>query len=210
MLAKPDMLRFLGSVRPVRLLPKFQPEHLGQLNMGKPVRLVEKTYAGEREVVMLGTTAGTYFAEGLASHNCGFWAYWGIVELAGNNAGNNMFGSSTSGLPVLGVIEGYGRVLLGEHGFRSQKAKIVALAPAFSVQAEVTRKDWGRFDPYPEYVQEHKSQEEEAEVLARAQQHADAWMAVIQDRLGQLYPGAQVYATVKGLLASVKTEGKPE
>jgi hypothetical protein len=142
---------------------------------------------------------------------CGFWGYWGMMELA--NGG--MFASSTSGLPVLGVIEGYGRVLLGEKGFRSQKAKIIALAPAFSVQAEVTPRFPGRtyqqtYDPYLDFAREHKSEEEEAQVKERAQQHADAWMAVIQDRLGQLYPGARVFATAAGLLASVKTEGKPQ
>lgn len=123
---------------------------------------------------------------------CGHWAYWDLVP-----AFSSQF-SSSGGLPVLGVIEGYGRVLLGERGFRSQKARIIALAPSFSIQAAVTAKramtEQGEYD----------------EIAYRAQQQADAWMAVIQDQLGLLYPGARVFATATGLLASVKTRGRPQ
>jgi hypothetical protein len=119
---------------------------------------------------------------------------------------------------VLGVIEGYGRVLLGEKGFRSQKARITALAPAFSVQAEVTRPgnfnrgyDFYDYDFYNDRLvsTDPEDRAEYEEVARKAQQHADAWMAVIQDRLGLLYPDARVFATTTGLLASVKTRGKP-
>jgi hypothetical protein len=154
---------------------------------------------------------------------CGFWAYWDMGSLAASHP----ISPSSSSLPVLGIIEGYGRVLLGECGFRSQKAKIVALAPAFAIQAELPPPRAPAFaiqaelppprhalpgtpaplspdsdDPYLAYAQQRKTQE-------RAQQHADAWMAMTQDRLGQLYPQAAVYATVDGLLASVQTRGKP-
>jgi hypothetical protein len=142
---------------------------------------------------------------------CGWWAYWDMASLSANRP----MSFSGSGLPVLGVIEGYGRVLLGERGFRSQKAKIAALAPAFSVRAELAWPQpssdeslWdqpGRSasgDPYLVYAEQHKAAE-------RAQLHADTWMAMIQDRLGQMYPGTQVFATVNGLLASVQTRGRP-
>lgn len=223
---KPDLMRLLGSVRPVRLLPKFQPGLLGRLNMGQRVRLVQKAYVGEREVVMLGTTAGTYFAEGLSSHNCGFWAYWDMTGLAANR-----FSVGGQGLPVLGVVAGFGRVLVGERGFRSEKAEIIALAPAFSVQPELPLREpyGGRYeeqlglrgglaslnplvpddDLYLSWTKQQAQVSETEKIRKRAQQHADAWMAVIQDRLGQLYPGAQVFATAEGLLASVKLEGKP-
>lgn len=49
---------------------------------------------------------------------CGFWAYWTI----GNAPNPHGFA-----IPVLGVIEGYGRTLIGDRGFRCQKARIVAL-----------------------------------------------------------------------------------
>jgi hypothetical protein len=117
---------------------------------------------------------------------------------------------------VLGVIQGYGRVLLGPRGFRSQKARIIALAPAFTIQAEVSlksRPSWDMPHSPADYFEPDGSPEqllEYEQVHREAQQHADAWMAVIQDRLGQMYPSAKVFATAGGLLASVKTEGKPE
>lgn len=135
---------------------------------------------------------------------CGCWAYWDMEALAVSHSVT----TSGNSLPVLGVIEGYGRVLLGSSGFRSQKAKIVALAPAFAIQTELSPRRYGRIDPasdadpYLAYAEQRKTEE-------RAQQHADAWLAMIQDRLGTLYPGAQVFATAGGLLACVQTRGKP-
>lgn len=63
-------LRLMGSVRPARLLPKLDIAKLGRLDRTGTARLVRKTFLGDREVVMLNTTSGTYFAEGLTSHNC--------------------------------------------------------------------------------------------------------------------------------------------
>jgi hypothetical protein len=118
--ARPELMRFLGSVRPVRLLPKFQPSHLGRLNMANRVRLLSKTFVGEQEVVKLGTTSGTYFAEGLASHNCGYWAYW-------TPGGQFPAGCRGPGWDVVGVVEGSGQTLIGEEGFRCARARIAAL-----------------------------------------------------------------------------------
>jgi hypothetical protein len=142
------------------------------------------------------------------SCGCGFWAYWDISGLA---AGGAMSINPNYGLPITGLIEGSGRVLVGERGFRSQRAKIIALAPAFSVQA-YSPPDYG--DPYGrqrlvgegEPTAMQLARESEHEV---AQQRADAWMAVIQDRLGMYYPDAKVYATLKGMLASVVTGEMP-
>jgi hypothetical protein len=144
---------------------------------------------------------------------CGFWAYWDMAGLAGHRAA-----TSGRGLPVLGVIQGYGRTLIGERGFRSQKARIIALAPAFTIQAEVSLKSQSSWDaPHspadhfePDGLRSPEQLLEYEQVHREAQQHADAWLAVIQDRLGQMYPSARVFATAGGLLASVKTEGKPE
>ena len=69
-----DALRLLGSVRPLRLLPKFDPRNLGQMSV-KSVKLVEKRAIGEQDVVALRTSTGTYLANGLAAHNCDeIWA----------------------------------------------------------------------------------------------------------------------------------------
>lgn len=64
-----ELLRFLGAVRPLRLLQKFDPHSLGQMSM-RTVKLVKKEFVGEKPVVAMRTSTGTFFAEGLASHNC--------------------------------------------------------------------------------------------------------------------------------------------
>lgn len=47
---------------------------------------------------------------------CGFWAYHDGVTQFGDGSG------------VVGIVEGYGKTTVGTKGFRSQKARIVALA----------------------------------------------------------------------------------
>lgn len=199
---RPDLIRFLGEVRPVRLLAGFRPGLLGRLNMGERVRLAEKAYAGEQEVVKLGTTAGTYFAEGLASHNCGFWAYWSIADRSWYDK-----------LPVFGVVEGTGRVLIGTKGFRCQQARIVALVPAFTIEVSVASIRsaragsglWSDLSSFPFAAPELSPEEavQRDRELREAQDRAQAWMGVIMELLGRLYPEARVFATLKGMLASV-------
>lgn len=63
-------LRALGMVRPARLLPKLSTDNLGRMDRVNIARLIRKTHIGDQEVVMLNTSSRTYFAEGLASHNC--------------------------------------------------------------------------------------------------------------------------------------------
>lgn len=147
---------------------------------------------------------------------CGYWAYWTTNALSSH--GSMFTGGGASSLPVVGIIEGTGRVLIGENGFRSQRARIVALAPAFCITGEVA--PWypnpyndpyrdPRRDPYLAFGKEHRGEEEHAELVRKATQQADAWMGVITDRLGVLYPDARVFATASGMLASVPVEGKP-
>lgn len=52
---------------------------------------------------------------------CGFWAYWTV------NAAP-LYGQRR----VMGVVEGYGRTLIGDKGFRCEKARIVALCCQFT------------------------------------------------------------------------------
>lgn len=49
---------------------------------------------------------------------CGFYAYWADRYVQ-------------SILSVAGVIEGYGRTVIGPRGFRCEKARILALAPRY-------------------------------------------------------------------------------
>lgn len=68
-----EVLRFLGTVRPFRLLEKFVSdgggEALGALWNSAGADVVEATYLGEREVVALGTTTHTLIVRGYAHHN---------------------------------------------------------------------------------------------------------------------------------------------
>ncbi len=65
-----EVLRFLGSVRPRRMLAQFNFEWLCQFNALERVRVKEVRYVGMRPVAVLTTSTGTYIAEGLAAHNC--------------------------------------------------------------------------------------------------------------------------------------------
>ncbi len=137
-----------------------------------------------------------------AECGCGLWAYWKLG--IGNWSGSDV--------PVLGIIEGTGRVLIGELGFRCQKARIIALVPAFAIEVSGGYADpysdryrYGyRDDPY-HYSSTEPGKEYEEEYLARARERATAWTGVIMEALGELYPEARVFATAKGMLASIPT-----
>jgi hypothetical protein len=64
--------------------------------------------------------------------SCGFWAYW---------ASPNPHGFA---IPVLGVIEGYGRTLIGELGFRCSRARILALHLPGAVTVQTRAEDEAR------------------------------------------------------------------
>ncbi len=68
-----EYLRFLGSVRPNRLLLNFDIEKMGSLKQDHPdeTAVVSVEY-GMDNVVTLGTSSGTYLVEGFGSHNTGF------------------------------------------------------------------------------------------------------------------------------------------
>lgn len=84
-----DVIRFLGSVRPKRLLAKFDPGAMGAMSL-RTVKLVRKTDIGIQPVVSMKTTTGTFIAEGLASHNCDYdwvctcWLFGSMVDLPEN------------------------------------------------------------------------------------------------------------------------------
>jgi hypothetical protein len=63
------MMRFLGAIRPRRLLGKFDADKLGALHASDHVKIIDKEYLGEVPLIALKTDAGTFVAEGFASHN---------------------------------------------------------------------------------------------------------------------------------------------
>ena len=69
----PEHVRFLGQVRPRRLLDCFQKqggiERLNRLTIKDRVPIAKVEFLGVREVVTLGTSTKTLVAEGFAHHN---------------------------------------------------------------------------------------------------------------------------------------------
>jgi hypothetical protein len=67
-----NIARLLGSVRPIRLLAKFQPEHLGRLTTPSADNpsVVSIEPLGRREIVRIDIDAKTMVVEGMPHHNC--------------------------------------------------------------------------------------------------------------------------------------------
>ena len=63
-----EVMRFLGSIRPRRLLDNFVPLDRGKM-LGEAVEVAEVVPVGDRVVIGLTTSSGTLIAEGFASHN---------------------------------------------------------------------------------------------------------------------------------------------
>jgi hypothetical protein len=68
-------MELMGRLQPVRLMPfsceLWENGHISRKGPDSSARIVSVEPAGVREVVSLGTSTGTYIANGLASHNCG-------------------------------------------------------------------------------------------------------------------------------------------
>lgn len=69
----PEIMRFLGTIRPERLVPKLAPRLYGSRTYSNGGRAVEYVASVERvedgPVVALGTSTSTLVAEGMFSHN---------------------------------------------------------------------------------------------------------------------------------------------
>jgi hypothetical protein len=70
-----ENLRFLGSIRPRRLLHGFRPDDLGMMHKSGTVAVVKAEFIGDYPVIGLRTTTKTFVAEGLASHNTEEYGY---------------------------------------------------------------------------------------------------------------------------------------
>lgn len=66
-----DRAKFLGQIRPERLLAGFKVESLGRVTSSQFLKVVSVTPCGQREIVKMRTTSGTFVAEGFPHHNCG-------------------------------------------------------------------------------------------------------------------------------------------
>jgi len=68
-----EVIRFLGVIRPTRLIEKAKELWEGQDTLGRGGRtatVLALEPAGDRKVVTIKTSTGTLIAEGLLSHNC--------------------------------------------------------------------------------------------------------------------------------------------
>jgi len=66
---RPGMLKFLGQIRPPRLLAKFAPNKIGVVNSLDNVKVVKKEFIGDQEVIGFKTGTQTIIVDGFASHN---------------------------------------------------------------------------------------------------------------------------------------------
>lgn len=137
-----QMAKFLGQIRPERLLGKVDLNEFGSIGRhdftGQDFEhpLVLKTeYLGELEVIALETTTRTFIAEGLASHNC----KW-LLE-------RGMFITST----IMDDLGDTSQEIVKSH-FRSPV--VVGVDPARKMDSTVVTVvwvDWDRPDEYGYY-----------------------------------------------------------
>ncbi len=71
---KAEGLRFLGSIRPLRLLSKFNLDELGAVKAhNREIAVISSVeLVGPQPVIALRVDAGTYLAEGYGAHNSGY------------------------------------------------------------------------------------------------------------------------------------------
>lgn len=80
-------MRFLGSIRPMRLLEKADRLWDGRSTKavhGSSVPVLDVQYLGEREVVTIGTSTKTLIADGLLSHNSAGKSFVVLKTIAAN------------------------------------------------------------------------------------------------------------------------------
>lgn len=65
-----ESLRLLQEVRPLRLIASLDPDRWGAVRQAEVHEVVSVEEVGEREVIALGTSSGTFVAEGYGHHNC--------------------------------------------------------------------------------------------------------------------------------------------
>jgi len=92
-LTGPRMLRLLGSMRPARLLPRFDVSHLGEIQAMSRAILVRKEFLGKQRLVGLRTSTRTCIAEGLMSHNSDVSEYPRETAIFWHRADNNELGT---------------------------------------------------------------------------------------------------------------------
>ena len=70
---KTEALRFIGTIRPPRLLAGIKVDQLGRMPSIERPHVVAIEDAGRQEIYRLATTSATYIADGYAMHNSSFF-----------------------------------------------------------------------------------------------------------------------------------------
>jgi len=140
-----------------------------------------------------------------ATCGCGFWAYWQLQH--------RQVGSQNSTIPVCGVIKGWGRTRRGPLGFRCVKARILAVtlpSPVVPVIGSQSRSGWRLAFPDVREAGDggrvivlsgKTGYDLNGPEIRAALSHAEAWTAVIGDRIEQMYPGVRVFQSVNAMRA---------
>jgi hypothetical protein len=153
--------------------------------------------------------------------SCGFWAYCKLQQ--------QPLSGPESALQVCGVIKGFGRMRPGSVmdaggktwlGARVEKARIVALHLPYTLAPSAIVQAYRRLlDPYsrrriPEFTgkvinigTDHvpwplRNMRPTLGELEEAVLLCETWMAVMSDRLEQMYPGVRVFETRDAMLAT--------
>lgn len=68
---KREAMRFLGMIRPERLLSKINTSALGGIKSRNKqfLTIVKKTFVDKQKIMRMSTSSGTYIAEGFGAHN---------------------------------------------------------------------------------------------------------------------------------------------
>lgn len=126
-------------------------------------------------------------AGALADCACGFWAYWRFDP--------HEFHLGEK--PVVGIIEGYGKMITGTRGFRCGKARIVALHCAYEYVREIPPEDRPVIPQAKERGGWHSVFATDYEQNTPG---AIARLAEDETELQANYPSARVYATLDAML----------
>ncbi len=65
-----DRLKFLGSIRPERLIAKVSFDKIGMMKTPEYEEVVSVTPIGDMEIVKITTSTGTFICDGYPMHNC--------------------------------------------------------------------------------------------------------------------------------------------
>jgi hypothetical protein len=89
-----EQARFVGTVRPRRLLEKVYKTCVGEVQSQYTVCVVEVESLGIGPIIQMQTSTSTYFAAGFAAHNCNY--FWDVLVPDKAKPGNFLLGKEAN------------------------------------------------------------------------------------------------------------------